>query len=365
MRGWYAEGVPVLEIGRRLGRSADAVDARRRAAGLPARRPRSRRWSLAQDALLRASAEAALPATELARRLGLPLEAVRRRRRTLGPTRPRGRPYQPGEDAALRDAIVAGRSLRELAFQLGRTEDALRLRARSLGLLAGASRRWTRQEDELLREGYGRGLPCEAVASLMLGGARTPGAVSARARKLGLATYARAWTAREDALLRRLARTGASLYVAAERHGRTPEAIRRRARGLGVELAAEPAPAAGRRWTLREDALLRMHAGLPPGRLARLLGRTDRAVVRRMAVLGLSRRSPHHLPLPAAGLTPGELRLIARECADGGPGRVLAVARRLDRPPAEVRRLAKQLARAEATDTTAQPAPTTGPRAAA
>jgi hypothetical protein len=264
MRGWYAEGVPVLEIGRRLGRSADAVDARRRAAGLPARRPRSRRWSPAQDALLRASAEAALPATELARRLGLPPEAVRRRRRTLGPTRPRGRPYQPGEDAALRDAIVAGRSLRELAFHLGRTEDALRLRARSLGLLAGASRRRsTRQEDELLREGYGRGLPCDAEANLMLGGARTPGAVSARTRKLGLATYARAWTAREDALLRRLARTGASLYVAAERHGRTPEAIRRRARGLGAELAAEPAPAAGRRWTLPEDALLRMHAGLP------------------------------------------------------------------------------------------------------
>jgi hypothetical protein len=141
----------------------------------------------------------------VARRLRLPLEAVRRRRRTLGPTRPRGRPYQPGEDAALRNAIVAGRSLRELAFQLGRTEDALRLRA----------------------------------------------------------------------------------------------------------------------------------------------------------------RSPHHLPPAAAGLTPGELRLIARECAGGAPGRVLAVARRLGRPPAEGRRLAKQLARAQATDITAQPAPTTGPRAAA
>jgi hypothetical protein len=141
----------------------------------------------------------------VARRLGLPLEAVRRRRRTLGPTRPRGRPYQPAEDAALRNAIVAGRSLRELAFQLGRPGDALRLRARSL----------------------------------------------------------------------------------------------------------------------------------------------------------------HHLPPAAAGLTPGELRLIARECAGGGPGRVLAVARRLGRPPAEVRRQAKQLAPAQETDITAQPAPTTGPRAAA
>ncbi len=36
---WYAEGVSVIEIGRRLGRSPDGVGACRRALGLPARRP--------------------------------------------------------------------------------------------------------------------------------------------------------------------------------------------------------------------------------------------------------------------------------------------------------------------------------------
>jgi hypothetical protein len=48
-----------------------------------------------------------------------------------------------------------------------------------------------------------------------------------------------------------------------------------------------------------------------------------------------------------------------------GPGRVLTVARRLGHPRAEVRRLAEQLARAQATDITARAAPTTSPRAAA
>lgn len=341
LNGWYAEGEPVIEIGRRLGRSPDAVDARRRALGLRARRPRARRWSRRQDALLRGSAEAGVPAAVLAERLGLPLEAVRRRRRALVRSRPPGKRYEPQEDAALREALTAGRSLRDLASPLGRTEGALRVRARSLGLLAkGSRRRWTRRDDELLREGYERGLSCRAVARTMLGGMRTPGAVSARARALGLATYARAWTPEEDAALRRLSLAGASLYAAAERRGRTPEAIRRRARKLGVKFAADPAPAGGRRWRPGEDAILRELASLHPGRLSRLLGRSDRAVLRRMTALGLASRSPHRLPPTRTELTPGELRLIARECSNGTPRRVLALAHRLGRPPGQLRRLA-------------------------
>jgi hypothetical protein len=279
----------------------------------------------------------------VAERLGLPLEAVRRRRRLLRPARPPGKPYRPEEDAALRNAIASGRSLSEPASQLGRSEGALRVRARSLGLLpAGSRRRWTRREDELLREGYERGLACDEVAGVMLGGGRTPGAVSARAGKLGLATYARAWTPEEEWALRHLAFAGASLYAVAERHGRTPEAIRRRARRLGVELAQEPAPASGRRWTAREDAILRELGGLHPGRLGRVLGRSDRAVLRRMAALGLTSRSPHRLPPARAGVTAGELRLIEREYLGEGPRRVISLARRLGRSPAELRHLAGQ-----------------------
>lgn len=347
MSGWYAEEVPVIEIARRLGRSPDAVDARRRALRVPARRPRPRQWSPEQDALLRASAEAGVPAAVLAERLGLPPEAVRQRRRALMPVRPRGRLYAAKEDVTLRDAITTGRSLRDLACQLGRTEGAVRVHARALGLLPkGSRRRWTQRDDELLREGYERGLACRAVASVMLRGTRTAGAVSARARKLGLVTYARAWTAEEDSSLRRLSLTGASLYAAAERHGRTPEAIRQRSRRLGVGLTPEPASAGGRRWTPEEDAILHEFASLHPGRLSRLLGRSDQAVLRRMRTLGLTSRSPHRLPPARSGLTPRELRMIAHECSDGGPRRFLALARRLGRPPGELRHLARQLATA-------------------
>lgn len=347
LREWYAAGVPVTEIARRLGRSQDAVDARRRALGVPARRPTPRRWSPEQDALLRASAEAGVPAAAVAQRLGLPLEAVRRRRRALLPSRRRTRPYTVAEDEALREAIARDRPLRALAAELGRTEGALRVRAHTLGLLTGdRRRRWTLREDGLLREGYERGLGCEAVARLMLGGTRTASAVSARARRLGLVSYARTWSREEEAALRRAAAANASLYAVAERHGRTPEAIRRRARRLGIELAAEPAPAAGRRWAPEEDALLRALASSHPGRLARLLGRSDRAVLHRMRKIGLANRSPHRIPPRLAGLTPGELRLIAEECSNGQARRVLALADRLGRSPAELRRLAEERAAA-------------------
>jgi hypothetical protein len=156
-------------------------------------------------------------------------------------------------------------------------------------------------------------------------------------------TYARAWTPTEEAALRRSAFAGISLNTAAERHGRTPEAIRRRARKLGVELAPEPTPAGGRRWTAQEDQALCALASLPPGRLARLVGRSDRAVRRRMTILGLTNRSPHRLPSTRATPTPGELRLIERESSRDGALPIVTLARRLGRPPAEVLRLAEDM----------------------
>src|SRR5690606_639837 len=120
--------------------------------------------------------------------------------------------------------IARDRPLRALAAELGRTEGALRVRAHTLGLLTGdRRRRWTLREDGLLREGYERGLGCEAVARLMLGGTRTASAVSARARRLGLVSYARTWSGEEEAALRRAAAANASLYAVAERHGRPPQ----------------------------------------------------------------------------------------------------------------------------------------------
>jgi hypothetical protein len=340
LRSWYLQGVAVVEIARRLGRSADAVDARRRLIGLaPRRRPRE--WSARQDALLLASRRAGVPARVVAERLGLPLEAVRRRRRALAPTRAASRRWTRAEDERLRAWLAAGSSLGELARQLGRSEGALRTRARERGLLPHAERRrrWTPFEDDLLRSGYESGLTCQAIASELLAGKRTPESVSTRARKLGLATYARAWTADEDRALRQLGISGATVSKAAERLARTPEAIRRRSHRLGIALARDPVLGRARPWRPEEDALLRELSGLHPARLARILGRSDPAIRRRRVSLGINNRSPHHLPPGHDGLTPGERRLLAREYAPEQPSRILALARRLGRSPAELQAL--------------------------
>jgi hypothetical protein len=341
LRGWYPQGVPVVEIARRLGRTADAVDARRRLLGLaPRRRPRD--WSARQDALLLASRRAGIPARIVADRLGLPLETVRRRGRAIDPVRAASRRWMPAEDEQLRAALASRRPLAEVACELGRSEGALRTRARERGLLPQAEprRRWSASEDDLLRSGYESGLTCLAIATELLGGARTPETVSARASKLGLATYARSWTEEEDQALRRLGLCGASVSEAAERLARTPEAIRRRSRKLGIRLARDPLRGGARPWRREEDTLLHELAGLHPARLARILNRSDQAIRRRRAALGINTSSPHHLPPAQDDLTPGERRLLAREYAPEKPRRVLALAHRLGRSPAELRALA-------------------------
>ena len=341
LRSWYRQGMPVVKIARSLGRSADAVNARRRLLGLAPRR-RRREWSARQDALLLASRRAGVPARVVAERLGLPLEAVRRRCRALAPARAASPRWTPAEDERLRAGLAAGSPLGELARQLGRSEGALRTRARERALLPHAQRRrrWTASEDDLLRSGYESGLSCHAIATDLLAGRRTPESVSARARKLGLATYARTWTDEEERALRQLALSGAAVSEAAQRLARTPEAIRRRARKLGVVLARDPVRGHARPWRPEEDALTRELAGLHPARLARILGRSDQAIRRRRGVLGINSRSPHHVAPVQGGLTPGERRLLAREYAPEKPRRVLALSRRLGRTPAQLRALA-------------------------
>ena len=210
----------------------------------------------------------------------------------------------------------------------------LRLHARRLGLHhPPARRRWTSAEDASVRDGYGDGLRCEEIAAALPG--RSATAVAARARKLGLATYARRWTREEDARLPGLLEIR-TLEDAARVLGRTPEAVRRRASKLAL---APPAgmvtTRSGEPWTVAEDELLKLHAAVNPSVLAGLLGRSDRAVVSRLRLLGLRAgrwRSPHH-PVPTnGGLTPGERALVERELQVRGSRALLSLEQRLERP---------------------------------
>jgi len=296
LRRLYADQLPVQRIAGRLGRSPDAVVARRQKLGVASRR-RSRPWSRREEALLRAGTEAGLSASLLAQRLGRSTEQVRARRRTLVPARPPARPYLVQEDDAIRICLAERGDFTALGRRLERSSDAVRLHAQQLGIhCPPPRRRWTGWEDALIRDGYTSALGCAQIARQLPH--RSTASVAARARKLGLATYARRWSAQDDQRLARLTARGVTLEKVAQRLGRTPEAIRRRGMRLGAKPPRPaPAPHRGRRWTSEEDELLRLHHSLNPARLAELLGRSDAAVCHRLCALGVrasAQRSPHH-----------------------------------------------------------------------
>jgi hypothetical protein len=339
----YEAGAPLALIVRELDRTADAVSARRRALGVAGRRS-SPPWSAGEDTLLREAARARVPATVVARRLRRPVEQVRVRRRRLGLARPRSRRYTAAEDAVIRTEWLATGDVTAVARRLGRRPDAVRLRAAQLGLHRPVRRRrWSRTEDAIVRDGYADGLTCSEIAAGLEH--RTPTAIAARARKLGLATYARAWTGADDARLGRIL-AARSTEDAARLLGRTPEAVRRRARRLGITASVTRAPArAGARWSEDEDAQLVLHAGLNPAMLSTLLDRSDQAIAQRLRRLGLRTgrwRSPHH-PSPAnGGFTRGERALIERELGDRGPRAIDSLEDRLERPLGTTAELARR-----------------------
>jgi len=345
LRGCYAGGEPVAEIARALARSPDAVVARRALLGIAPRRAPSP-WSELEDRLLRSAVQAHVPATALAGRLERSVHQICARRRQLGLAMPPARDYTTAEDSMLRDLWTTGDRVADLAHRLERSPDAVRIRARTLGLhRPAARRRWTAIEDATLRDGYADGLTCQRIADGLA--ERTPTAVAARARKLGLTTYARVWTALDDRRLRRLTPLRSPAEIA-QVLGRTPEAVRQRARKLGLASGPAPRPPrAGARWSAEEDALLRLHAGMNPGALALRLGRSDQGVVARVRQLGLRdgrRRSPHHPAPTDGGLTAGEWRLIDRELARATGRGLQALSHRLERSPAAVRELAEERA---------------------
>jgi hypothetical protein len=332
LRQLYGGQLPVEQIAGRLARSPDAVVARRQALGIaPRRRPRP--WSPREEALLRAGAASGLPASLVAQRLGRSTEQIRARRRALVAPRPPARPYPAHEDEAIRVCVAERGDLGALGRRLGRSPDAVRLHAQRLGNhRPPRRRRWTDWEDALIREGYTSALGCAEIARELP--RRSAASVAARASKLGLATYGRRWSTQDDQRLAQLTAHETTLEAAAQRLGRTPEALRRRAARLGAKPPRPaPAPRRARQWTSEEDELLRLQHALNPARLAELLGRSDAAVCRRLCALGLrasAQRSPHHPISRRDGLpTPGERAVIERELAHATPRRRLTILRRL------------------------------------
>jgi len=354
----YADGIRLDVIADHLGRSPDALTARRRHLGLATRRGAAA-WSGEHDALLQAATRAGIPATSVAAHLDMPVEQIRRRRaRLLGVRRP-ARPYLPSEDQAIEAAWLQNEDVSELARRLDRSSDAVRLRARALGVHRPSARaRWPQLEDQAVRQGYSAGLSCAEISDSRLP-ARTAGAIAARAGKLGLSNYARRWTAVDDRQLELLISRNLPLDQIALAVTRTPEAIRQRVRKVGSTPAVTGIHRRGReRWSAAEDDLLRENRGAHPSLLASTLNRSDHAVRRRQAALGFrsNTRSPHHAVTPTRSFAAAEDRLLERELdANSGTqgNRLLALSARLGHPPGELRRRLSDLRAPSATANTA------------
>lgn len=342
LRGLYADGVSLREIGGRLGRSARSVDERRRTLGISPRR-HVREWTEAEDALVRAAVRTGMPGSQLAQRLTRPVEQVRRRRHLIVGARPVAPPYSAAEDERVRSCWAGAGDLDALARELGRSAGSLRLRAQAIGLYRPQPRpRWRPEEDDILRDGYEQALTCSQIASQLPG--RSAGATAARAAKLGIATYARRWSQRDDHRLQLLSSEGVAVESIAQALGRTPTALVLRARRLGIALPRTAlTPRGGCRWTTAEDEVLLINGALNPAVLAEVLGRSPYGVIQRMRRLGMhSERSPHHPAVRRGPLTPGERATAVRELRVGGPARVFALARRLQVPAQVIRAAASE-----------------------
>lgn len=334
----YIAGKSRETIAEQLGRTSDAVDARRRFLR-PARTIPTRQWSEAEEAFLRAAAAYAIPSSAIASRLNRTPYAIRRRRETIGVTGPRARPYTAEEDALIAATIQRGEPLATLADTLGRSHDALRLHARQLGLLrVKQRRRWTLADDERLRYAYTTGCSVAQTKERLLPD-RSEGAIVARAHLLGLAEHGRRWNDRYDTALARMVGLGLSSTCIARKLGRTEEGIAKRCRVLGLRAPAPDPPRRRGPWTAAEDDLLRARAHEPLATLVSVLGRSRASIRRRRHILELDTppRTQHH-PLTGGAPIHGRMRAIEDEMPLTAT-RALALAKRLNLSLTDIRRL--------------------------
>jgi hypothetical protein len=144
---------------------------------------------------------------------------------------------------------------------------------------------WSPADDTILRADYPQHTAAEIGARL----GRTVEAIRQRARFLGLARSPQArirWTADADALLRAQYGHRSVTEIAAE-VGTTAAAVYFRARTIGLA-----ASRVTRAWRPDEDRLLReLYGAVTPAALAKHLGRTESSIVNRVHTLGLTRET--------------------------------------------------------------------------
>ena len=234
----------------------------------------------------------------------------------------------------MRAASAARVPTLEIARRLRRPADAVRRRRELLGVARPPGRRYRADEDAALAIVVAEGGSLAELAAQL---GRTEDALRLRARTLGLTDgeTRRRWSPAEDDRLRFAYASGLATKQIQQRQlpERTTGAIVARAHLLGLAVNA-------RRWTPGEESRLRLlvAGGASAGGIGRELGRSEEAIRNRCRRLGVGppisgRRAPPRR------WTAGEDRLLRARDAD--PPALLADV--LGRTPAAIRRRRRQL----------------------
>lgn len=301
----YHAHMAMPELAAKLGRSVPAVGARLTKLGLSTEKAPA--WSAKEIAFLRRHAHT-MRRSEVAARLGRPLGGVNRMVAHLGLSHERTVfPKTPGNLAFIRKN-AGTLSFVQIARHLGTNAETIRKIALGFGFRARpTSRPWTPSDDALLGRLYGT-MPRKQVAARMN---RTWEAVAVRAKDLGLtkpiarAPVVRPWTAREERRLRAMAGTYTKPEIA-RRLDRTVAAVAGRMAALGLMV---PRTSEHRAWTAKEDAYLRRNvARMSRAAMAERLGRTHVAITGRLRHLGLGNEK-HYAIEPRAWSPEDDRRL--------------------------------------------------------
>ena len=183
------------------------------------------------------------------------------------------------------DVRELGRRYYHMAEAVSRLVDMLRVRrdARGTSAMPVSGGLWDDEIESMTADGAS----LSEIAARIGCGVAT---VSRRRRQIAPegAAYKRAWTEREDAILRESVKLASTWSEVAENlPGRTEAACSARAKRYGLRIRNKPP----RAWTSAEDAFLSEHwkaCDMETPEIARALGRTEHAIRTRASKLGVA-----------------------------------------------------------------------------
>ena len=277
---------PFGEIAKRLGRSVAAVKQRAYSLGLKRKSYLQKLWKPEDIALLK-KLYPECPFDEISKRLDRSVAAVNQRAYLLGLKRRSWcqKLWTAKELALLKKLYPHCKCPLDVAKQLGRPLTTVRQKAYDLGIKMEKSRMWSAVELKLLRELY----PVQSLKELAEQLGRSPEAVRVRARAMGLwkESGRKVWSNEDDKLLKKMYPKN-TMQAISDKLGWSLSSVQNRARELG--LRKRPSYSHYPRWSAKEIELLKkLYPHRNSQEVADKIGRSVGMVRARACKLGLKK----------------------------------------------------------------------------